>query len=91
MFTIKDSLRIEVAPALGCTEPAAVALCTAAAGSLLSSKEIESIELWLDPNIYKNAMSVAIPGTDGATGIDLAAALGFFVGTRKPGCRYWSR
>jgi len=80
MFTIKDILRIEVAPALGCTEPTAVALCTAVAGSLLSSKKIESIELWLDPNIYKNAMAVAIPGTDGATGIDLAAALGYVCG-----------
>jgi len=85
MYTIKEILRIEVAPALGCTEPAAVALCAAAAGSLLSSRELSGIRLALSPNIYKNAFAVALPGTDGETGIDMAAALGFFGGdpTRK--------
>jgi L-cysteine desulfidase len=80
MFTIKDILRIEVAPALGCTEPAAVALCTAAAGTLLDDKDLQSIEVWLSPSIYKNAFAVAIPGTGGQVGIDLAAALGFYGG-----------
>lgn len=80
MFTIKDILRIEVAPALGCTEPAAVALCTAAAGSLLTDKALKSVDVWLSPSIYKNAFAVAIPGTKGQVGIDLAAALGFFGG-----------
>ena len=80
MYSIKDILRIEVAPALGCTEPAAVALATAAAGSLLRGKNLDAIELWLSPNIYKNAMAVAIPGTKGDTGISLAAALGFYAG-----------
>ena len=80
MYTIKDILKIEVAPALGCTEPAAIALCTAAAGSLLSSKELVLMELWLSSNIYKNAFAVAIPGTKGAVGIELVAAMGFFGG-----------
>jgi len=80
VYSIKDILRIEVAPALGCTEPAAVALTTAAAGSLLPGKNLDAIELWLSPNIYKNAMAVAIPGTKGDTGISLAAALGFYAG-----------
>lgn len=71
---------MEVAPALGCTEPAAVALSTSAAASLLGEKEITSIELWLDPNIYKNGIAVSIPGAKGGTGIDLAAALGVFGG-----------
>lgn len=80
MYTVKEVLDIEVAPALGCTEPSAVALAAAAAGSLLSSRKPESIELWLDRNIYKNAVAVAIPGAEGEHGIELAAALGFYCG-----------
>ena len=80
MFTIKDILRIEVAPALGCTEPAAVSLCTAAAASVLKTNEVESIAIYLSPSIYKNAFAVAIPGTQGQVGIDLAAGVGFYGG-----------
>ena len=79
-YTIKDILRIEVAPALGCTEPSAVALCTAAAGTLLDDKSLDAMELWLSPSIFKNAFGVAIPGTGGLVGIDLAAAMGFYCG-----------
>ncbi|HDP80667.1 MAG TPA: serine dehydratase subunit alpha family protein [Spirochaetes bacterium] len=79
-YTVKDVLAIEVAPALGCTEPSAVALSAAAAASLLPEKTIDSVEVWLDPNIYKNALGVAIPGTRGEYGIELAAALGAFSG-----------
>jgi len=80
LYTIKDILRIQVAPALGCTEPAAVALCTAAAGSLLSDRDLESMELWVDPGIYKNAFAVSIPGAEGAVGTAWAGALGFYGG-----------
>jgi len=79
-YTIKDILRMEVTPALGCTEPSAVALCAASAASLLPDKNIISIEVWLDPNIYKNAMGVAIPVAGGIYGIDMAAMLGAFCG-----------
>ncbi len=75
-YTIKDILKMEVAPALGCTEPVAVALCASAAASLLAEGTIDAIDLWLDSNIYKNGMAAAIPGAEGGTGIDLAAALG---------------
>jgi L-cysteine desulfidase len=75
-FTIKDVLSMEVAPALGCTEPSAIALAAAAAVSLIPGKEPERIQLWVDPNIYKNAFAVSIPGTDGEAGLGLAAALG---------------
>ncbi|MCF8032357.1 MAG: L-serine ammonia-lyase, iron-sulfur-dependent, subunit alpha [Desulfarculaceae bacterium] len=75
-FAIKDILRLEVAPALGCTEPVAIALGAASAASLLDGGEPESIEVWVDPNIYKNGMAVLIPGTGGLYGLDLAAALG---------------
>jgi len=79
-YQVKDILRIEVAPALGCTEPSAVALSAAAATSLLKDKSITAIEVWLDPNIYKNGLAVSIPGARGGSGIDLAAALGAFGG-----------
>ncbi len=79
-YRIKNILQLGVLPALGCTEPAAVALCAAAAAALLEEKELSSIELWVSPNIFKNAMGVAIPGTQGDFGVDLAAALGAFGG-----------
>ena len=41
-YTVKDILRLEVAPALGCTEPVATALGAAAAVSILPGKEIDS-------------------------------------------------
>ena len=75
-YTIKDIFKMEVAPALGCTEPVAIALGAAAAASLLQGKMIELIEIWVDPNIYKNGIAVLIPGTEGLSGLDVAGALG---------------
>lgn len=75
-FKVKDILQLQVAPALGCTEPVAIALGAAAAVSLLPEKKIDKIEVWVDPNIYKNGMAVSIPGTEGLSGLDTAAALG---------------
>jgi L-cysteine desulfidase len=84
-FTVKDILRVEVAPALGCTEPAAIALGAAAAASLLKSEEITAIEIWVDPNIYKNGIAVSIPGTGGLCGLDTAGALGAIGGAPELG------
>jgi L-cysteine desulfidase len=75
-FTLKDVLKTEVAPALGCTEPVAIALAAAAAASLISKEEIAGIEIWVDPNVYKNGIAVAIPGTHGQHRLDLAGAIG---------------
>lgn len=75
-YTIKELLRMQVAPALGCTEPVAIALAAAAAASLLPEGEVQGVELWIDPNIYKNGLAVTIPGTGGLSGLDTAAALG---------------
>ena len=75
-FRVKDILTIQVAPALGCTEPVAIALGAAAAVSLLPEHQLDSIEVWVDPNIYKNGLAVSIPGTDGLSGLDMASALG---------------
>ncbi len=79
-FTVKDILEMEVTLALGCTEPVAIALATAAAATLLPNKEFDSIEIWIDPNIYKNGMAVTIPGCGGLQGLDTAAALGAYGG-----------
>ena len=84
-YTIKDLLRHQVAPALGCTEPVAVALASAAAASLLPERTFDAIEAWVDPNIYKNGMAVAIPCSNGLTGLDNAAAMGAFGGNPKLG------
>lgn len=67
-------LKAEVIPAMGCTEPGAVALAAAQAGKVLN-KPVDSIEIVVNANIYKNGMAVGIPGT-GSTGLGIAAALG---------------
>ena len=83
-FCVKDILRMQVAPALGCTEPVAVALAAAAARAVLPGRP-ERVDLWVDPNIYKNGLAVIIPGTGGLSGLDLAGALGAFGGDASLG------
>ena len=75
-YSVKDVLRMEVAPALGCTEPVAVSLAAAAAASLLPPGEVRAVTVRVDPNIYKNGLAVRIPGTPNLAGLDTAAALG---------------
>ena len=84
-YTVKEILKAEVVPALGCTEPVAVALCTAASASLISKNQIDFIEVWVDPNIYKNGLAVFIPGTHGLHGLDIAGAIGAFGGNPELG------
>ena len=68
----------EVVPAIGCTEPVAVALCVAKATETLGTLP-EHISLYLSANILKNAMGVGIPGT-GMIGLPIATALGALIG-----------
>lgn len=68
----------EVVPAIGCTEPIAVALCTARAAETLGCRP-ERIDVRLSANILKNAMGVGIPGT-GMIGLPIAVALGATIG-----------
>ena len=75
---ILDLLRCEVVPAIGCTEPIAVALCVARAKELLGA-EPDEIVIYLSKNVYKNALAVGIPNT-GMTGLPIAIALGATVG-----------
>ena len=71
-------MRREVVPAVGCTEPMAVALCVARATEALGSRP-EKITALLSANILKNAMGVGIPGT-GMIGLPIAIALGALIG-----------
>ena len=68
----------EVVPAIGCTEPMCVALCTAKATEQLGCCP-ERITALLSANILKNAMGVGIPGT-GMIGLPIAIALGALIG-----------
>ena len=75
---IIELIHQQVVPAVGCTEPMAVALCTARATELLGQRP-EHISVLLSANILKNAMGVGIPGT-GMIGLPIAIALGALVG-----------
>ena len=81
--SILSLIKREVVPAIGCTEPVAVALCVAKAAETLGEIP-ERIEAALSANILKNAMGVGIPGT-GMTGLPIAIALGAIVGRSEYG------
>lgn len=78
-----ELLKKEVVPALGCTEPIAVAFASANARNLLNAVP-EKIEVYVSRNILKNGMGVGVPGT-GMTGLDIAAALGAIGGNAEAG------
>lgn len=80
---IIDLIKQQVVPAIGCTEPIAVALCVAKATELLGCRP-EHIDLRLSANILKNAMGVGIPGT-GMVGLPIAIALGALIGKSQYG------
>jgi L-cysteine desulfidase len=64
----------EISPALGCTEPAAVALACGKAREVLGTIPTTG-KIFVSGNIFKNALGVGIPGT-GLTGLPIAVALG---------------
>lgn len=76
--SIIDLVKREVVPAMGCTEPIAVALCVAKATEVLGNTPAK-INVYLSANMLKNAMGVGIPGT-GMVGLPIAVALGALVG-----------
>ena len=75
---IKQVLKHQVYPAMGCTEPVAVALCAAHAAALHKG-EIKNAVVWVDSATFKNGLGVRIPNTEGERGNLLAAALGILI------------
>ena len=77
-------LKKELIPALGCTEPIAVAYAAAYATAVLKSRP-ERAEAWCSGNIVKNVKGVVVPNTGGLKGIDAAAIAGIVGGDAKAG------
>lgn len=71
------TLKKEVVPSEGCTEPIAIAYAASIAAEHLKG-EIKEVNIYLSKNVIKNALGVGIPGT-GGVGIEIAVALGISI------------
>lgn len=72
-------LQQELVPAMGCTEPIAVAYAAAVAASQLPARA-EKVSIVVSSNIIKNVKSVIVPNTGGLHGLEAAAAAGIIAG-----------
>ncbi len=86
--SLVSKLDQEIVPAVGCTEPVAIALTSAAAMKAVSGK-LRLLELVTSMNIFKNARAAGIPGCVD-TGIELAAALGAAIARPEAGLEIFS-
>ncbi len=78
---LKEVLKHEVFPALGCTEPIAVAYAASIAGQQTEGSILE-IRIIVDPGVFKNGFAVTVPNTGGEKGNLIAGVLGALI--RKP-------
>ena len=74
-----EILEHELVPAMGCTEPIAIAYAAASARKLLS-EEVKHIDLCCSGNIIKNVKAVTVPNSGGQKGMQVAAILGVLGG-----------
>ena len=81
MNILKAVLKHEVFPALGCTEPIAIAYTAGIAAQEIKG-EIEEINITVDPRVYKNGFAVTVPNTGGEKGNLIAGVLGALI--KKP-------
>lgn len=77
--TYVQILKDELMPAMGCTEPIAVAFCAAKAKDALGMMP-DKVDIKVSGNIIKNVKSVVVPNTDGMVGMEAAAAAGIVFG-----------
>ena len=78
-LTYVDILKEELVPAMGCTEPIAIAFCGAKLREVLGSIPSE-LDIIVSGNILKNVKSVIVPNTNGMHGIEVAALIGIIAG-----------
>ena len=79
-----EILRRELVPAMGCTEPIAIAYCAAKARAILGALP-DKVVVSASGNIIKNVKSVIVPNTGGRKGIEAAAAIGIVAGDEEAG------
>ena len=79
MNIFKEVLKYEVFPALGCTEPIAVAYIASIAGKELQSNTLQDLHIIVDPGVYKNGLAVHVPNTNGERGNLIAGVLGALI------------
>ena len=79
-----EILRRELVPAMGCTEPIAIAYCAAKARAVLGCLP-DKVTSAASGNIIKNVKSVIVPNTGGRKGIEAAAAIGIVAGDEEAG------
>lgn len=88
--TYVEILRRELVPAMGCTEPIAVAFCAAKAREILGQMP-DTIRIQASGNIIKNVKSVIVPHTNGMRGLEAAASIGVLYGDAGAGLEVISR
>lgn len=82
--TYVEILERELIPAMGCTEPIAIAYCSAKARAVLGCMP-DKVKIEVSGNIVKNVKSVIVPNSGGGKGIETAAALGILAGKEEMG------
>lgn len=77
--TYLQILKEELVPAMGCTEPIAIAYAAAKAREVLDA-DVDKVVIGVSGNIIKNVKSVVVPNTNGLHGIEAAAVAGIVGG-----------
>lgn len=88
--TYVEILKRELIPAMGCTEPIAIAYCSAKARAVLGMIP-DKVIIEVSGNIIKNVKSVIVPNSGGGRGIETASALGIIAGKEELGLEVLSQ